>query len=163
MLSWVVNVRSHPRRSPDSAPGAGSLPFWSYRQTGTLPRLISFVCHSYENCRGVYPFFPFWNSTSALPPQTTGHYSSLLFSNECRLFCRLLRLRKTQLFCFQAIPRSLRKTPGGGVPIPENVFFGTEIRPGWGMPSSLTRAAGIRTRVTSHRSRSFNAGSAACR
>ncbi len=25
--------------------------FWSYPYTGTLPRLISFVCHSYENCR----------------------------------------------------------------------------------------------------------------
>ena len=27
-------------------------PLWSYLQTGTLPRLIPFVCHSYENCRG---------------------------------------------------------------------------------------------------------------
>src|SRR5216684_1890081 len=26
-------------------------PSWSYLHTGTLPRLIPFVCHSYENCR----------------------------------------------------------------------------------------------------------------
>src|SRR5260370_25823914 len=32
---------------------------WSYHHTGTLPRLISFVFHSYENCRGAYPKFPF--------------------------------------------------------------------------------------------------------
>src|SRR5713101_3443454 len=30
------------------------------------------------------------------------------------LFCTLLHSPKTQLFCFQAIPHSLRKTPGGG-------------------------------------------------
>src|SRR6266851_6862726 len=29
----------------------GSRVPWSYLQTGTLPRLISFVSHSYENCR----------------------------------------------------------------------------------------------------------------
>ncbi len=36
-------------------------PIWSYRYTGTLPRLISFVCHSYANTGGVGVFFPFWN------------------------------------------------------------------------------------------------------
>ena len=35
-------------------------PSWSHLHTGTLPRPISFVCHSYENCPGVYPEFPFW-------------------------------------------------------------------------------------------------------
>ena len=33
----------------------------------TLPSCVwfkSFVCHSYENCRGVHQFFPFWNRTS---------------------------------------------------------------------------------------------------
>jgi len=29
----------------------GECLLWSYHITGTLPRLISFVCHSYENCR----------------------------------------------------------------------------------------------------------------
>jgi len=32
-------------------PIADSRPSWSYLQAGTLPRLISFVCHSCENCR----------------------------------------------------------------------------------------------------------------
>ena len=38
-----------------------------YHQTGMLPWLNSFVCHSYENCRGVPQFFPFWNHASPLP------------------------------------------------------------------------------------------------
>jgi len=42
----------------------------SYRYTGTLPRLISFVCHSYENTGGVGVFFPFWNSFPAVVSQT---------------------------------------------------------------------------------------------
>ena len=31
--------------------------------TSKVPYILSksFVCHSYENCRGVYPFFPIWN------------------------------------------------------------------------------------------------------
>ncbi len=33
----------------------------SYHYAGTLNRLISFVCHSYENTGGVGVFFPFWN------------------------------------------------------------------------------------------------------
>jgi len=40
----------------------GNRPLWSYRYTGTLPQLISFVSHSYENTRGVGVFFPIWNS-----------------------------------------------------------------------------------------------------
>ena len=45
------------------------LPKWSYLHIGTFPRLISFICHSYENCRGVGVFFPFWNS-----PTVTCHF-----------------------------------------------------------------------------------------
>jgi hypothetical protein len=37
---------------------------WSYLYTGILPRLKSFVCHSYENCRGVGVFFPIRNASS---------------------------------------------------------------------------------------------------
>src|SRR5229473_170985 len=43
-------------------PFDGSCPTWSYRYTGTLTRLISFVSHSCENTGGVGVFFPFWNS-----------------------------------------------------------------------------------------------------
>ena len=32
-------------------PGNGNCPLWSYPYTGTLPPPISFVSHSYENCR----------------------------------------------------------------------------------------------------------------
>ena len=39
---------------------------WSYHVIGTLPRLISFACHSYENSGGVGVFFPFWD----VPPST---------------------------------------------------------------------------------------------
>src|ERR1700674_5008200 len=41
--------------------GVGMLwSFWSHLHTGTLPRPISFVSHSYENCRVLYPKLPFW-------------------------------------------------------------------------------------------------------
>src|SRR6267143_78793 len=39
---------------------------------------------------------------------------SPFFSHSCALFCTFLHSRKTQLVSFQAIPHSLRKTPGGG-------------------------------------------------
>src|SRR5216684_1132926 len=45
--------------------GNGNRPFWSYPRTGTLPRLISFVCRSYENTWGV-GVFPFWYNQSAV-------------------------------------------------------------------------------------------------
>jgi hypothetical protein len=44
---------------------------WSYLYTGMKPQLKSCVSHSYENCRGVGVFFPFWNSSlpaSEVPP-----------------------------------------------------------------------------------------------
>ena len=43
-------------------PSDDSCPTWSYLHTGTLPRLISFVSHSYKNTGRVGVFFPFWNS-----------------------------------------------------------------------------------------------------
>ncbi len=50
-----------PRRFLDSFPRLGCRPSWSYLHTGTLLRLISFICHSYENTRGVEVFLPFWS------------------------------------------------------------------------------------------------------
>jgi len=47
--------------------------------SGLFPRLISFICHSYEKCRGVGAFFPFRNAPLCLPlrgnmkPRTTEH------------------------------------------------------------------------------------------
>src|SRR6266852_2542784 len=53
----------------------GKRPVWSYRYTGTLPRLISFVSHSYENTGGVGVFFPFRLSLRSaqgfIPPAPT--------------------------------------------------------------------------------------------
>jgi hypothetical protein len=75
-----------------------------------------FVCHSYENNRGVSQQFPFWNSTSS------ARYSNLQppTSNLClfTLFRTLLHSPKTQLFSFHAIPHSFAETPGGGVSPP---------------------------------------------
>src|SRR6266478_4170978 len=121
MLAWVVTYRRHLRHSTpissslrtqrlcvklsDSFPPAFS--FASH-----LPYLLpssvscnSFVCHSYENCLGVYQQFPFWNS----PLITQTHCSSSFFSNPCALFCSFLHLCKTQVFSFQAIPHSASK------------------------------------------------------
>jgi hypothetical protein len=48
-------------RSNSSLPQSSHLPY-------TLPSSVScnpFICHSYENTRGVEGFFPFWNSPSS--------------------------------------------------------------------------------------------------
>src|SRR5260370_19471630 len=66
----------------------------------------SFVCHSYENCRGVYQQFPFWNSpiTSSvvvglsLPLSAIPYTLSPFFSHSCALFCTSLQ--------FFALPKS---------------------------------------------------------
>ena len=42
---------------------------WSYRQTGLAPRLNSFVCRSYQKCRGVLTFLPIWNAPTCLVPR----------------------------------------------------------------------------------------------
>jgi len=45
--------------------------YLSYLHTGTFPRRISFVCHSYKNCRGVYQQFPKWIHPSNLNKRTS--------------------------------------------------------------------------------------------
>src|SRR5216684_2074865 len=66
-------------------PSDHSYPAWSYRHTGTLPRLISFVSHSYENTGGVGVFFPFWNSSISL----TSPFLVLSFKElTCSPFCK---------------------------------------------------------------------------
>jgi hypothetical protein len=84
----------------------------------------SLVCRSYENCRGVYQQFPFWNALT--PPATIlsksrchtslATHSSSFFSTSCALFCIFLHPAKTQLVSFQTFPHSLPKTTrvGGG-------------------------------------------------
>ncbi len=58
MLFSPVYIESHPCRSPRSS-----------RVPYTLPSSVSrksCSCHSYEDCRGVYQQFPFWNSLLSL-------------------------------------------------------------------------------------------------
>ena len=52
---------------------------------------------------------------SALDAQNSPLYSTPFVSNSCEPFCSLLHSGESQLFSFQALPHSLRKTPGGGV------------------------------------------------
>jgi len=108
--SLVVAVMQA-RRAFDPFSIARSRPPWSYHQTGTLPRLIFFVCHSYavlasrtilrdanlacrmvlrhENTGGVGVFFPFWNSTASPVPsssnETAPRFVAFLFTDRCRL------------------------------------------------------------------------------
>jgi len=58
-------------------PPLGVHPQTSSKVPYTLPSSVSsnsFICHSYANCRGVYPFFPFWHRQS----QITNHESPFL-------------------------------------------------------------------------------------
>ena len=58
---WAVMVNQLFLRSNSSLPQSSHLPY-------TLPSSVScipFICHSYENTRGVGVFFPFWNSVSS--------------------------------------------------------------------------------------------------
>src|SRR6266851_5850685 len=69
-------------------------------------------CALTKNTGGGGPFLS--SRSSSFSTHHSPLYSSPFFSNSCALFCAFLHSPKTQLFCFQAIPHSLRKTPGGG-------------------------------------------------
>src|SRR6266446_3581295 len=92
--------------------GNENRPYWSYHHTGTLPRLISFVSHSYEKTGGVGVFFPFWYTTIGGVDANSSHYSSSFFSHSCALFCAFLHFKRTQLSSFQSFPHSLPKNTG---------------------------------------------------
>src|SRR5258708_465513 len=89
-----------PRAVLLTLPSDGNRPHWSYHHTGTLPRLISFVSHSYANTGGVGVFFPFWYGTSGIGHRHSPQYSSSFFSHSCALFCAFLQSTKTQLSSF---------------------------------------------------------------
>ncbi len=74
--------------APSNSPGMLHTFQWSYLHTGILPRLKSCVCHSYENYRGVHPFFPFWNSSLAPhdPPLITLCFQPLANCPNCKSF-----------------------------------------------------------------------------
>src|SRR5260370_1056616 len=113
-----------PRRLLDSFSIADSRPLWSYLHTGTLLRLISFICHSYANTRGVGVFFPFWNALRGHTEKNSLFIQVLSFHTLAHSFART----KTQLFYFQALPHSLRKnTRGWGIP---STPRGAKCKPG---------------------------------
>src|SRR5712692_9218102 len=101
-----------PRRPLDSFTSAGSRPFWSNLHTGTLPRLISLICHSYENTRGVGLFFPFWYTPSGTGDGNSLLYSSSFFSHSSGLLCTTA---DAYLLLFQSIPHSFH-VDGGCIP-----------------------------------------------
>src|SRR5947209_6465076 len=69
----------------------------------------SFVCHSYENSRGVAQLFPLWNSPLATHPAPT--YSSSFFSHSCALFGAM---GAPQPFWNQFVPHSFYRNGGVG-------------------------------------------------
>src|SRR6266478_1388856 len=140
MVAWVVINHHRPRQSTPKSSSLRTLclcvelsdafpskfPFVSHLPY-VLPSCVSrnpFVCHSYENCRGVYQQFPFWNSTFA----RSAHYRSKIptwserdtpntplvlnfFSFRfLRTLLHVLYSPKTQLISFQEITHSLTKT-----------------------------------------------------
>ena len=70
------------------------------------PSRKSYACHTSETPRGRFLNMPTFN----LPTFKRFRNLSPFFSNSSTLFCAFLRLRKTQLFSFQAIPHSSPKT-----------------------------------------------------
>ena len=118
-------------------PSDGNRPSWSYHHTGTLPRLISFVSHSYANTGGVGVFFPFWYKTIGGGDANSLHYSSSFFSHSCALFCAFLHFPRIQPFSFQSFPHSSPKNTPRGVPLfhyyPASHFSGV----GWPVLSGL--------------------------
>jgi hypothetical protein len=85
-----------PRRPPNFFPCQTSIPralpfnSLSFHSPYTLPSSVarkSFACHSYENCRGVYPRFPFWNSSPSLTiPTSLPSFHALTGTPFCNSF-----------------------------------------------------------------------------
>src|SRR5260370_37908570 len=94
-----------PRRLLDSFSIADSRPLWSYLHTGTLLRLISFICHSYANTRGVGVFFPFWNALRGHTEKNSLFIQVLSFLYLAHSIARTT----THIFYFHALPHSLSK------------------------------------------------------
>jgi hypothetical protein len=63
------SVDSHSYTSPETSAKPRPINYFQIKALHTLPFSVScksFVCRSYENNRGVYQLFPFWNSSLAL-------------------------------------------------------------------------------------------------
>ena len=76
-----------------------------------FPYPVSPVFATLTKTAGCVPTIPIVELAARQSPLQSD--SSSFFSNSCALFCAFLHSPKTQPFYFQAIPHSLRKTPGG--------------------------------------------------
>src|SRR6267143_7264269 len=87
----------------------------------TLEQAKASINVTYENCRGVYQQFPFWNDSATseafldvqtFRPVDVSACSDLFpfLSHSRALFCTFLHAAKTQLVCFHAIPHSSLET-----------------------------------------------------
>ncbi len=121
MVAWVVIDRRHLRPSRRRST-MRAFPLRSFTSSTSfifhppylLPSSVcckSFACHSYENCRGVYPKFPIRNSRprpSASFPTSISCHLSPLYSHSSELFCAFLHTKKNKLLAFNRF-RTLRQ------------------------------------------------------
>jgi hypothetical protein len=113
------------------------LNIWTVRHSDApfhLPYLLpssvscnSFVCHSYENCRGVYQQFPFWNEFTPPSPTLSGeqsrgatHYLPLiqvlsfqLLAHSFAFFCTQQKLNSFAFMRFHTLCQKHRGWVGG--------------------------------------------------
>jgi hypothetical protein len=117
-VTYNVHQRFH-ARLPRKIPTSG-FPY-------ILPSSVScnsFICHSYENWRGVYQQFPFWNS----PRHRAGSSSNVqLQTSNLRLFTLLRTL--LHVFAFAKI-----STPLFSI---DSALFLQNTGGGWGMPDKI--------------------------
>jgi hypothetical protein len=118
----------------------------SFSTTYELPfaQLLSFDIHpSNGGCMGP-PNMPTFKCAFCIPDASSGPADMPTFLRSIPFIfiflCTLLHAQKTQLFCFQAIPHSLRKTPGGGGRGPLGRFHWTRATGHWSpIPIHLSR------------------------
>jgi hypothetical protein len=99
-----------------------SMPFILMRPRRTVPLNLAAPVHPADSLpHSNAPSLPRYIFTvvTSFPVQTRGQFPSKRGAStfKCRFFIffhTLLHSPKTQPFCFQAIPHSLAKTPGGG-------------------------------------------------
>src|SRR5712664_1231434 len=119
-----------------NSPHVAHSPFFSITYAVPILQVFSFDTHPSNG--GCTPSRRPGCSNRQTFPRVTD--LSPFFPCYCALFCTFLRLSKIQLFYFQSLPYSLRKTPGGGVYL--NPYLPTTLPPYFRGP-----------RVTSHQSR----------
>ena len=99
MLACVVNYRPQTRQTAPKFSSPRSLFLCvelsdsfppKFSAISHLPYLLpssvscnSFICHSYENCRGLYQQFPFWNSSPNLQIEPPSQFA-VRRSRSCR-------------------------------------------------------------------------------